>query len=193
MLQALPQLLAQATTTTTNVQSKNPILPSGAEIVWGVFSFALLLLIMWKFAFPAVQKGMQARTERIRTNVDEAQRVRDEAEQILRDYQAQLADARNEGNRILEEARQAAETLRRDMVRRAEGEVAELRRRNEEDLRAAQERIVSQLQGQVKVLALDLAEKVVAANLDRARNLQLVDQFIAELNQRQAAVDGRGQ
>lgn len=193
MLQALPQLLAQATTTTTNVQSKNPILPSVAEIVWGVFSFALLLLIMWKFAFPAVQKGMQARTERIRTNVDEAQRVRDEAEQILRDYQAQLADARNEGNRILEEARQAAETLRRDMVRRAEGEVAELRRRNEEDLRAAQERIVSQLQGQVKVLALDLAEKVVAANLDRARNLQLVDQFIAELNQRQAAVDGRGQ
>jgi F-type H+-transporting ATPase subunit b len=193
MLQALPHLLAQATTTTTNVQSKNPILPSGAEIVWGVFSFALLLLIMWKFAFPAVQKGMQARTERIRTNVDEAQRVRDEAEQILRDYQAQLADARNEGNRILEEARQAAETLRRDMVRRAEEEVAELRRRNEEDLRAAQERIVGQLQGQVKVLTLDLAEKVVGANLDRARNLQLVDQFIAELNQRQAAVDGRGQ
>jgi F-type H+-transporting ATPase subunit b len=193
MLLALPQLLAQATTTTTNVQSKNPILPSGAEIVWGVFSFALLLLIMWKFAFPAVTKSMQARTERIRTNVDEAQRVRDEAEQILRDYQAQLADARNEGNRILEEARQAAETLRRDMVRRAEEEVAELRRRNEEDLRAAQERIVSQLQGQVKVLALDLAEKVVGANLDRDRNLQLVDQFITELNQRQAATDGRGQ
>jgi F-type H+-transporting ATPase subunit b len=193
MLQALPHLLAQATTTTTNVQSKNPILPSGAEIVWGVFSFALLLLIMWKFAFPAVTKSMQARTERIRTNVDEAQRVRDEAEQILRDYQAQLADARNEGNRILEEARQAAETLRRDMVRRAEEEVAELRRRNEEDLRAAQERIVSQLQGQVKVLALDLAEKVVGANLDRDRNLQLVDQFITELNQRQAATDGRGQ
>jgi F-type H+-transporting ATPase subunit b len=190
MLQALPQFLAQAS---TNVQSKNPILPSGAEIVWGVFSFALLLLIMWKFAFPAVTKAMEARTERIRTNVDEAQRVRDEAEQILHDYQAQLADARGEGNRIIEEARQAAEQLRQDMVRRAEEEVAELRRRNEEDLRSAQERVISQLQGQVRTLALDLAEKVVGANLDRDRNLQLVDQFIAEINQRQTATDGRGQ
>jgi F-type H+-transporting ATPase subunit b len=179
------QLLAAA-----DVQSKNPILPSGAEIVWGVFSFALLFLIMWKFAFPAVNKAMQARTERIRTNVDEAQRVRDEAEQILRDYQAQLADARNEGNRIIEEARQAAEQVRKDLVLKAEEEAAELRRRNEQDLRAAQDRVLDQLKSQVRTLALDLAEKVVAANLDRDRNLQLVDQFIAELNQRQTTSDG---
>jgi F-type H+-transporting ATPase subunit b len=137
-----------------------------------------------------VNKAMQARTERIRTNVDEAQRVRDEAEQILRDYQAQLADARNEGNRIIEEARQAAEQVRKDLVRKAEEEAAELRRRNEQDLRAAQDRVLDQLKSQVRTLALDLAEKVVAANLDRDRNLQLVDQFIAELNQRQATSDG---
>jgi F-type H+-transporting ATPase subunit b len=173
------------------VQSKNPILPSGAELVWGIVSFVLLFAILAKFAFPAINKSMQARTERIRTNVDEAQRVRDEAEQILRDYQAQLADARNEGNRVIEEARQAAEQLRRDLMRRAEEEVAELRRRNEDDLRAAQERVMSQLQSQVRTIALDLAEKVVGANLDRDRNLQLVDQFITEINQRQAATDGR--
>ena len=48
--------------------------------------------------------------------------------------------------------------------------------------RIAQERLLSQLQTQVRDLAIDLAEKVVGANLDRQRNLALVDQFIAELS-----------
>jgi F-type H+-transporting ATPase subunit b len=187
-------LVAQAATTTTtagNVQSKNPILPSGAEIVWGVISFVVLLAILWKFAFPAVVKTMQGRTERIRNNIDEAQKVRDDAEHILADYQRQLADARNEANRIIEEARQAAEQVRQDMVRRADEEVAELRRRNASDLQVAQERAISQLQDQVRNLALDLAEKVVGANLDRERNLVLIDQYIAELNRASAAQAGR--
>jgi F-type H+-transporting ATPase subunit b len=183
-LASIGLLVAQATTSTTtpNVQSKNPILPSTPEIVWGLLSFAVLFFVMWKFAYPAVSKMLEARSERIRSNIDEAQKVRDEAEQILADYQRQLADARNESNRIIEEARQAAEQLRHDMVRRADEEVAELRRRNAEDLQIAQERAISQLQSQVRNLALELAEKVVGQNLDRDRNLQLVDQYIAELN-----------
>jgi F-type H+-transporting ATPase subunit b len=186
-------LLAQTTTTTTvtNVQSKNPILPAGNEILWGTFSFVLLFLIMWKFAFPAVSKSMQARTDRIRNNLDEAQKVRNEAEQILADYQRQLADARSEANRIIEESRQAAEQLRQDMVRRADEEVAELRRRNAAELQMAQERAISQLQNQVRSLAIELAEKIVGANLDRDRNLALVDQYIAELNAERSA--GAGQ
>ena len=177
-------LVAQATppTTTVNVQSRNPIAPSGAEIAWGLVWFVILLAVLWKFAFPAVNNMMHNRTERIRNNIDEAQKVRDEAEQILTDYQRQLADARNESNRIIEEARQAAEQLRHDMVRRADDEVAELRRRNAEDLQIAQERAIAQLQSQVRNLAIELAEKVVGQNLDRDRNLQLVDQYIAELN-----------
>jgi F-type H+-transporting ATPase subunit b len=189
---AVAGLLAQATTTTTAPEavSKNPILPAGNEILWGTFSFVLLFLVMWKFAFPAVNKSMQARTEKIRNNIDEAQKVRNEAEEILADYQRQLADARGEANRIIEESRQAAEQLRQDMVRRADEEVAELRQRNAADLQMAQERALSQLQNQVRSLAIELAEKVVGANLDRDRNLALVDQYIAELNAERSAAAG---
>jgi F-type H+-transporting ATPase subunit b len=186
-------LLAQATPSTTapTAISKNPILPAGNEILWGTFSFVVLFVILWKFAFPAVNKQMQARTEKIRNNIDEAQQVRNEAEQILADYQRQLADARGEANRIIEEARQAAEQLRHDMVRRADEEVAELRQRNAADLQTAQERAIGQLQSQVRNLALELAEKVIGANLDKDRNLALVDQYIAELNSTRAADAGQ--
>lgn len=167
-------------------QAPNPILPSGTEILWGSVSFLVLVFGMWKFAFPSVQKAMQARTDKIRGNLDEAEHVREEASGILAEYQRQLADARSEANRIIEEARQAADQLRQDMVRRADEEVAELRRRSIEDLKAAQERVMGQLQLQVRDLAIELAEKVVGANLDRTRNLALVDQMIAELEARPA-------
>src|SRR5215471_19128778 len=123
-------------------QAPNPILPSGTEILWGTVSFAVLVALMWKFAFPSVQKAMQARTDKIRSNLDEAERVKTEAHSILDEYQRQLADARSEANRIIEEARQAADQLRQDMVRRADEEVAELRRRNIDDLKAAQDRVM---------------------------------------------------
>jgi F-type H+-transporting ATPase subunit b len=181
-------LAAQVTTTTAAPaqQAPNPIIPSTTELAWGTLSFLILVVLMWRFAFPSVQKAMQARTEKIRNNIDEAERVRQEASQILEEYQRQLADARGEANRIIEEARQAADQLRQDMVRRADEEVAELRRRSMEDLRAAQERAMSQLRLQVRDLSIELAEKVVGANLDRTRNMALVDQLIAELEARPA-------
>jgi F-type H+-transporting ATPase subunit b len=181
-------LVAQTTSTTEAVaqQAPNPILPSTTELLWGTVAFAILVVAMYKFAFPSVQKAMNARTEKIRNNLDEAEKVRQEAQMILDEYQRQLADARSEANRIIEEARQAADQLRQDMVRRADEEVAELRRRSIEDLKAAQERVMGQLRLQVRDLAIELAEKVVGANLDRTRNLALVDQLIAELESRPA-------
>ncbi len=181
-------LVAQATTSTTAPaqQAPNPILPSVTEIAWGTISFAILVAAMYWFAFPSVKKLMQGRTDKIRGDLDEAEKIRTEAQMILDEYQKQLADARGEANRIIEEARQAADQLRQDMVRRADEEVAELRRRNIEDLKAAQDRVMGQLQLQVRDLAIELAEKVVGANLDRTRNLALVDQLIAELEARPA-------
>ena len=133
---------------------------------------------MWKFAFPAVTKMMNDRTERIRRNLDDAERVKGEAQSILDEYQRQLADAKSEANRIIEEARQTAESLRRDLMARAESEVAELRVRASEEVAAAQDRALSDLQSRIATLAIEAAEKVVEKNLDRATNMALVENYI---------------
>lgn len=166
---------------TGSQQAKNPILPETNEIIWGSLSFVVLLIVMYKFAFPAVTKMMEARTERIRDNLDNAERVKTEADTILADYQRQLADAKNESNRIIEEARQTAESLRRDLMARAEAEVAELRQRTMEDVAAAQDRALSDLRARVAELAIAAAEKVVEKSLDRDTNIALVESFIASV------------
>jgi F-type H+-transporting ATPase subunit b len=159
-------------------KAPNPILPDSNEMIWGTLAFLVLLVAMWKFALPAVTKMMNDRTERIRRNLDDAERVKGEAQSILDEYQRQLADAKSEANRIIEEARQTAESLRRDLMARAESEVAELRVRASEEVAAAQDRALSDLQSRIATLAIEAAEKVVEKNLDRATNMALVENYI---------------
>jgi F-type H+-transporting ATPase subunit b len=159
-------------------EAPNPILPATNELIWGAISFTLLFLALRKFALPPLRKSMDDRAEKIRTSLDEAEKVRTEAESVRTDYQRQMADARNEAARIIEEARQTADQLRRDLTARAEAEAVELRQRNAEQISAERDRVMAEVQGQVASLAVELAERVVEANLDRESNLRLIENYI---------------
>lgn len=167
-------------------EAPSPILPATSELVWGIISFTVLFILMRKLAWPALKKSMDARSNRIRQDLDEADKVKAEAEKVLSDYQRQMGDARNEANRIIEEARQTADQLRRDLMQRAESEVAELRQRARDDISAAQERAVADLRSRVGEMAIELAEKVVEANLDRTTNMALIDRYIESVGSRSA-------
>ncbi len=162
-------------------KTTNPILPSGNEIIWGALSFGILFFLIAKFAFPAVKKGLDARADKIRNSLDEAERTRDEANGILEQYRSQLADAKNESARIIEEARQAADKLRQDLKKQAESEVAELKERAQQDIESQVNRAMSDLQQRVASLSIELAEKVVEHNLDKDTNLQLINRFIDQV------------
>jgi F-type H+-transporting ATPase subunit b len=168
-------LLAAASTETV---SKNPILPSVPELVWGSLSFIVVFVLMRMYAFPAVKKTMDARTDRIRDSLDSAEKAKDDAEAVLEDYQRQLADAKNESNRIIEEARQTAESLRRDLMAKAEAEAADLRARASADIEAAKNRAMAEMRTQLTDLTISLAEKVVKRSIDRESNTALVDDYI---------------
>ena len=163
------------------VEAPNPILPEPNEIIWGGLSFLVLFVLMAKWGYPMIMKSIDARAERIRGDLDEATRARTEAETVLDEYRRQLSDARNESNRIIEEARQTADQLRKDLMTRAEAEVNELRQRSREDIDAAKGRAMSELRAEVSSLAIELAEKVVGRNLDAESNKALVDSFITEV------------
>ena len=172
-------LLAAAAT-----QSRNPILPSVPELVWGTLAFAIVFFLMWKFAFPSVKKAMDARTDRIRDSLSTAEQAKTDAQAVLDEYQRQLADARNESNRIIEEARQTAEALRRDLMARAEADAAEVRTRATADIEAARDRAREELRSQLTQLTLQLTELVVKRNIDRDANTRLIDDYISSIGNR---------
>ncbi len=167
-------------------EAPNPILPAVDEMVWGTLAFLVVFFGIAKFGYPAIQKGMDDRTARIAGDLDAADKAKVDAETVRNEYESRLADAKNEASRIIEEARQAADGLRRDLIARAEAEAEELRRRNAEAVAGERGRVMAEMQGQVASLAIELAEKVVEASLDREANLQLIENYINSVGQQRA-------
>ena len=162
-------------------EAPSPILPATDELVWGSLSFLVLLFLMWKFAFPAIKKGMEARTERIRADLDAAENAKTEATGVLDGYKAQLADARAEAGRIIEEARQAADALKKDQEARLQTELAEARARAAADIEAAKAQATADLRGELATLAVGAASAVVNKNLDPAAQTQLIEDYINQV------------
>jgi F-type H+-transporting ATPase subunit b len=160
-------------------EAPSPILPATNELVWGIISFTLLLGLLWKFAYPGLKKGMDSRTERIRADLAAAEAAKAEAEQVLEQYRAQLADARNESARIIEEARQTADALKRDAETRLQTELAEIRARALADIEASKAQALADLRGEVAELAIGAAEVVVKQNLDRETQVRLIEEYIS--------------
>ncbi len=174
----LIQLLAQAAPAAEPVSSKNPIVPELNELIYSILAFVVLLVMFKKFAFQPVKKAMDARTERIRKDLDQADSAKTEAESILDEYRKQLADAKSESDRIIGEARQQAEKVKADLTESANKEVADLKAKATEDIDSARNSAIASLQSSVASMAIELAEKVVEANLDREMNQRLIDTFI---------------
>jgi F-type H+-transporting ATPase subunit b len=162
-------------------KAPSPLKPDNNEIIWGVLAFLVLLGLMWKWGVPAVKNMEKAREDRIRNDLEGAEKARNEAEQEKATYMASLADARNEAGRIIDEARQSAETVRADIVARAESDANEIRARAQADIANQTQQAMTQLRSDVASLSIDLAGRVVEKNLDDATNRQLVDNFIDQV------------
>jgi F-type H+-transporting ATPase subunit b len=162
-------------------EAPSPILPPLNELIWGSISFVLVFLLLRKLAWPGIKKGMEGRTERIRADLAQAESVKTEAEQVLAEYRSQLADARSESGRIIEEARQTADSMRRDLAAQAESDIAEMRRKAAADIEAAKAQAIADLRGEVASLAIGAAERVVEHSLDCETNTALVESFISQV------------
>ena len=163
-------------------KAPSPLKPGNNEIIWGSLSFLVLLIAMWKFGVPAVKNMEKAREDRIRNDLEGAEQAKADAEAEKAQYLAQIAGAKDEAGRLIEEARQAAESVRADLIARAEQEAADIRARAQADIANQTNQAMAQLRTDVAALSIDLAGRIVERNLDTDTNRQLVDSFIDQVS-----------
>ncbi len=160
---------------------KSPILPKWPEVIWGGLAWLLVMLVVGKYALPQLKKAMQARSDKIRGDLEAAEAAKTSANQELEQYRAQLADSRNEGARIVDAARQDADTVRRDLIAQAESDAAQIRTRAQADIALASDRALADLRTQVASMSVELAGKIVERNLDPATQQALIDSYIDQV------------
>jgi F-type H+-transporting ATPase subunit b len=161
----------------------NPIIPLWEELVVGSIAFALICYVLMKFVFPRMEETFRARVDAIEGGIKRAEEAQAEANELLEQYRAQLAEARTEAARIRDEARADAEGIRQDVLAKAREESERIITAGRDQLGAQRESIVRELRAEVGSLAVELAGRIVGESLaDEARSRGTVDRFIGELD-----------
>jgi F-type H+-transporting ATPase subunit b len=157
------------------------ILPDPYELVAGVLAFLIVFFFVWKRAWPSINRMLENRRQAVAAELTAAETAKKEAESLRADYERQLAEAKGRGNEIIEEARKTADQMKSEMVARAQAEADQLVVKAREEAAGEKARALAEAKQEVAGISVDLAEKVVGANLDEAAQKRLVDQFMADL------------
>ena len=158
------------------------VLPHGDELLWGSIVFLILFGALAFFAFPSINKLLKDRQAKIRSGLEQADQAKAEADRLIEQHRRQLDEARGEAAKIIEEAKRTAESLKRDLVAKAEQEAQEIVQRARGDVAGEAERARQQLQAELVNLSLTLASRVIERELAQPEAAkQFVERTIAEL------------
>ncbi|WP_265566634.1 F0F1 ATP synthase subunit B [Streptomyces hygroscopicus] len=179
MTQQLVQLAAE---------EENPLIPPGPELVIGLIAFAIVFFFLSKKLLPNINKVLEERRAAIEGGIEEAEAMKVEAQSVLEQYKAQLAEARHEAARLRQEAQEQGAALIAEM--RAEGQ-----RQREEIIAAghaqieADRKVAAQaLRQEIGRLSSELAGKLIGEALeDHNRQSRVIDRFLDELEEKAEA------
>ena len=160
---------------------KENLYPHAAELLVGALAFAIVFYFLWKWVIPRVNTLLEERRQQIQGEIERAEATRGEADHLLADYREQLAGARDEANRIIEEGRRTADQLRRDLQTKAEEEASATVARAQDEIRAERDRVFEDLRAQIGDIAVELAARVVNQSLDKKAHEKLIDDYIEQV------------
>lgn len=149
--------------------------------VWTVILFVLTLLVLAKWVFPLIAGGLEQRHAKIQGAIDDALSARDEAKGLLSKQEAALEAARGEAREMLENARQHADGLRKEMLEEARAQQAQMLDDARREIGHERDRLREEIRRDAVDLALAASERLIRARLDAEENRRLVHEFVSDV------------
>lgn len=148
---------------------------------WVFIAFLILVGVAFRKVSAALTRGLDARGARIKAQLDEAEKLREDAQSLLAEYQRKQRAAAQEAEAIVAQAKSEAQRMREQA--QADLEQALQRRQQQalDKIAQAEAEAVSEVRNQAVDLALAASARLLADNLDEARAARLVDEAIKEL------------
>jgi F-type H+-transporting ATPase subunit b len=152
---------------------------------WVAVAFGLFLLILFYYQVPKlVAKSLDARADAIRKELDEARRLREEAQALLADYQSRHRNVGQEADAIVDQARRESEAFSRQ-TRVSLKETLDRRTKQAEDkIARAETQAVDEVRAAAIEVAMAAAERILREKTSGAGGASLVDQSIRDLKGR---------
>jgi F-type H+-transporting ATPase subunit b len=156
--------------------------PALGLMIWTLVVFLFTMYVLSKLAFPRIQEALDKRATAIRDSIDQAEKTREEADQILEEYRARLREAREQADEIVARARKAAETTTSQAAQEGRDKREELLAAARRDIEAETRRSLERIRKEVADLTVLTTEKVTRKALSGEDQKRLVDEALAEVD-----------
>lgn len=156
--------------------------PELGLMIWTVVLFLLVMWFLSKTAFPKIGEALEKRANAIRENIEESERQRAEAEQLLAEYRERLKEAREQADDIVARARKASEAAIAEATEEGRAKREELVAAARKDIEAETRRSLEQIRKEVADLTVLATEKITRKALSREDQQRLVEEALSEVD-----------
>jgi F-type H+-transporting ATPase subunit b len=150
---------------------------------WVLIAAIVFVAVAWKPARNAIVGGLDQRAATIRAELDEARKLRDDAQALLAEYQKMQREAAGEAEAIIAHAREEAERIAAQAARDLEHALARRRTLAEERIAQAEAKALGEIRATAVDIAIAASRQVIAGELDQRRGAALIDEAISSLPQ----------
>jgi len=152
---------------------------------WVAVAFLGFVGLLVYYKVPAlVTKALDERADAIRSELDEARRLREEAQQLLADYQRRSREAEEEANAIIDQARREAEALASETRKGLKEGLERRTRLAEEKIARAESQALSEVRSAAVDSAIAAAQRIIKSKVTAEVNARLVDQSVNEVKRK---------
>jgi F-type H+-transporting ATPase subunit b len=156
--------------------------PGLGLMIWTLLLFGVTMYVLAKFAFPRISEALEKRANAIAENIEESERQREEADQLLGEYRERLKEAREQADDITARARKASETAIAEATTDGRAKREELLAAARRDIEAETRRSLEQIRREVADLTVIATEKVTRKTLSPEDQKRLVEDALDEVD-----------
>lgn len=148
---------------------------------WVAVSFIIFVVLLGRTMWTKATEALDARAAKIRADLDEAARLRGEAEAMRRQAEADRAAAQSEATALIARAKAEAERLSAATAAEAEATAKRRQRMALERIQAAEAGALAEVRQAAAAVAAAAAREVIAETLDAKQDARLIDDAVADL------------
>jgi F-type H+-transporting ATPase subunit b len=156
--------------------------PGLGLMIWTLVLFLITMWVLSKVAFPKIQEALDKRAKTIAESIEAAERQRQESDELLAEYRARLAEAREQADDIMVRARKSAETAEVEAAAAGKEKREELVEAAKRDIEAETRRSLDQIRQEVADLTVLATERVTRKSLTDEDQKRLVEEALSEVD-----------
>lgn len=155
------------------------------NVLFTILNTFILYLGLKHFLFEPVKKMMDERTAEIEEQLDSAKRTEELANETYEQYQEKMKNAKEEGMKLILEARHNAQAQYDDIVKSARKEAESVKKKSEEDILREKEKVMDGMKDEIGEMAILIAEQVIKKNIEPQIQGELIDELIQNVGDSQ--------